>query len=79
MSWSRRDAIKAKALAEAKAKAGSCPNCGADPEVDLVDVSSSAGIGFVPGTISCSVRCWEQDPDAYLRAVNAQYDGSGEA
>lgn len=61
------------AQAEANAQAGPCPNCGAPAEVDLIDVSTRVDeLFFVPGVANCSARCYEADPEAYLRAVNAR-------
>lgn len=72
-SWSVREAKRALAQAKANAEAGPCPNCGASADVDLIDVGTSWGdFGFLPGAADCSARCYDTDPEGYLRAVTGE-------
>jgi ribosomal protein L32 len=49
-----------------------CPNCGADAEVHMLDVTTQMGKSeFVPGYFHCSASCWFEDPEGYLRAVES--------
>lgn len=64
-----KGAVRAKTQREANEAAGMCPNCGAPADVDLIDVSSFDRPYFIAGTVHCSARCYERDPDAYLAAL----------
>lgn len=46
-----------------------CPNCGAMPDVDWIDVSTKWERRFIPGLLSCSDRCDQREPEKYLAAV----------
>ena len=66
------DVLKRQAEDEARKAhpAPRCPNCGAPGIYGLIDASTGAGPYFVPGLCDCSARCYETDPDGYLKAVN---------
>lgn len=71
--WDDKEArreLERRRLAE---EVGPCPHCGAEAEIDLIDVTSlhDPYPMYVPGEPSakCSARCWEDDPEGYLAAL----------
>lgn len=71
VKWSTKKALEWSARKQAVSEAGVCPNCGAPPNVEMINVSTFTEAAFVPGEVDCSIRCWLKDPDAYIAAVNA--------
>lgn len=60
MTWSTREAELEKAKREYDAPP--CPNCGADADVDWLELSTAAGtVRFMPASLDCSASCYERN------------------
>lgn len=70
-AWSTADAVDALARKKAMdglGDLGTCPACGAAPDIELINVSTLAETVYAVGRITCSARCYEKDPAKYLDA-----------